>query len=98
MSRFKKKLINDEFVHTWEEYDMIEAQYLLEDSFLDSREREVVSYIQSLPTFERVVFILYAEYKSLRKVADETTVKKDLIRETIAKIRADIILKFYIDY
>lgn len=86
----KAREINEEFIHTWETMDKIEEQYVTEDCSLSKQCRDIVEYLNRLPAFDRQVFYLYAEYGSYRKVATETTVNKDIIAQTVNRIKKDV--------
>lgn len=82
----KNRIFNAKLKHTWENYQKIEEQY-------DSISKEltnVFGYIERLPTFNKQVWIMYCEYNSLRKVADETNCNKNIIDSIVKKIKEDL--------
>lgn len=96
-----KKTTNNRMVHstlinTWETYDNIEKQYIDSDNDLCEESRKIMNYINGLEEFNKKVFILYTEYNSYRKVADETNRSKDVIMQIIRELQQDIKQKKYI--
>lgn len=86
----KVRTVNSNLVNTWETLDKIEAQYIDSDIEISETSASIIEYINNLDEFSRKVFYLYAEYLSYRKVAEETNVGKDIIRQTILEIKKDI--------
>lgn len=55
-----------------------------------------MAYLDTLPEFEKKVFILYTEYASYRKVGEEADVSKDTVGKIINKIKKDSRERIYI--
>lgn len=55
-----------------------------------------MAYLDTLPEFEKKVFILYTEYASYRKVGDEVGYSKDTVGKIINKIKVDAKNSIYI--
>lgn len=88
-----KKYINKELTNTWESLKMIEQQYLDDlrlDKFLTERNTNIIKYILTLPIYEKTIMILYMEYESIRKVAEETTLSYFSIYKIINKIKEEV--------
>lgn len=82
--------------NTWETYDKIEEQYTSIDSRLSNASKQFIAYLDTLPEFEKKVFILYTELNSYRKVGEEVGFGKDMVGKIINKIKTDAKNKFYI--
>lgn len=88
--------IDSELKHTWETYEKIEEQYTSIDARLSDESKQLIAYLDTLPEFEKKVFILYTEYASYRKVGEEVGFGKDTVGKIINKIKVDAKDKFYI--
>lgn len=88
--------INMKLKHTWESYDKIEEQYTAIDSRLSDESKQLMAYLDTLPEFEKQIFILYTEYASYRKVGEEADVSKDTVGKIINKIKKDSRERIYI--
>lgn len=88
--------INSELKNTWESYDKIEEQYTAIDSRLSDESKQLMAYLDTLPKFEKQVFILYTEYSSYRKVGEEADVSKDTVGKIVNKIKKDSRERIYI--
>lgn len=82
----KERFINEILTYTWECYDKIEEQYI-EDNF---EYNYLIDYLLTLNKFDRMVFILYCEYNSIQKVANETNIGKNIIHLKINEIKEEL--------
>ena len=83
----KIRLFNDKLINTWETYQKVEEQFIE----VNEKYKNTMEYLNSIEEFDKKVFIMFAEYNSLRKVSDETNVNKNIINEIITKIRQDLV-------
>ena len=79
------KLIKDTLTNTHENLDDLYAQYY--DSEMSYRAEKALWVINTLPKFEQDCFYLYAEYCSFRKVAEETNVSHQTVKNIIDAIK-----------
>ena len=96
MSTLNIKYKNMQLKNTWETYEKIEEQYTSIDSRLSNSSKQFMAYLDTLPEFEKKVFILYTELASYRKVGEEVGFGKDMVGKIINKIKKDAKDKFYI--
>lgn len=83
------KVIKDTLTNTHENLDDLYAQYY--DSEMSYRAEKVLFVINNkLTKFEQDCFYLYAEYCSFRKVAEETNVTHQTIKNTIDLIKQKV--------
>lgn len=82
----KNRIFNEKLKNSWETYQKIEEQF----DELKNKYQITINYINSLNEFDKKVWIMYCEYNSLRKVADETNVNKNIIDQIIKKIKLDL--------
>jgi len=83
------KSINSPLKWTWETIEDLRKEY--EDELNDSRLVFFQSYFKKMDPFERDILVLYSEYGSLRKVADETNFSYGNIAIIISCIKQDIL-------
>ena len=88
--------INMKLKNTWETYEKIEEQYTAIDSRLSDSSKQLMAYLDTLPEFEKKVFILYTELASYRKVGEEVGYSKDTVGKIINKIKVDAKNEIYI--
>ncbi len=83
------KCINSPLKWTWESIEDLRKEY--ESELVDSRLESFHTYFKNMDTFERDILVLYSEYGSLRKVADETNFSYGNIAIIISCIKQDIL-------
>lgn len=86
-----RKEIKPELINTYHTIEMLRADYELEMfKFTDDRLNKFKDYYYSMNEFERDIMILYAEYDSYRKVADETYCSHQTVKLILSIIRQEI--------
>lgn len=89
-----KNKINAELIHSEETYLMIEQQYIDDlrlGNIKNSRNEKILNYILGLDEFKKGILILYFEYNSYRKVADETNVSYYKVFNDIKKLKKELL-------
>lgn len=85
------KTIKNPLINTWESLENLEKDYYLEVvNFTDNRLNKFEEYYKNMDSFERAILVLYAEYKSYRKVAEETEYSHQTIKLILNCIKQDI--------
>ena len=85
------KEIKNPLINTWESLKDLEKDYYLEVvNFKDNRLNKFEEYYKNMDSFERAILVLYAEYKSYRKVAEETEHSHQTIKLILNCIKQDI--------
>ena len=88
----KEKIINEKLKYTHHTLTKIEEEYV--EPTASERQIKILDIIKSnFADFEYKVFLLYIEYDSIRKVADETNVKRGTINDIIIKIKNKVRLE-----
>ena len=88
----KEKTINNKLKNTHHTLAKIEEQFY--EPTASERQIEILDIIKSNFTdFEYKVFLLQLEYNNIRRVADETNVKKGTINDIIIKIKNKVRLE-----
>ena len=90
---YKKKNISLVLTRSNESLDSIIAGYYDGLDVNDERTETVLFILSSINEFDRCIFILYCEYNSLRKVAEQTNVGYGTIHNIVKKVRETIINK-----
>ena len=90
---YKTKNISLVLSKSSESLDSIIAGYYDELDVNDERTETILSILSSINEFDRCIFILYCEYNSLRKVAEQTNVGYGTIHNIVKKVRETIINK-----
>ena len=90
---YKTKNISLVLSNSSESLDSIIAGYYDELDVNDERTETILSILSSINEFDRCIFILYCEYNSLRKVAEQTNVGYGTIHNIVKKVRETIINK-----
>lgn len=83
-----RREIKPVLINTWESIEMLRAQY--EEQFNDERLEKIRNYYNNMNSYERDILVLYSEYNSYRKVAEETYCSYKTIQLIISCIRQDI--------
>ena len=90
---YKTKNISLVLSNSSESLDSIIAGYYDELDVNDERTETILSILSSINEFDRCIFILYCEYNSLRKVAEQTNVGYGTIHNIVKRVRETIINK-----
>lgn len=83
------KKIRPQLTNTWETIEMLRAQYeslAIKNDKLD----KFYIYYKAMNDFERDILVLYAEYGSYRKVAEETYCSHSMVSLIMDIIRREI--------
>lgn len=89
----KEPKINEVLVNTWESIKMLEQQYidsLTESDFEHPKTRKIINFVLGLGDYQKTILILFMEYGSYRKVAEETNVSHLKIFKDIKKLKKQI--------
>ena len=86
---YKKKNINFN-LNNGESIDIITAGYYDGLDVVDNRTESILNILSTVDEFDRVIFILYCEYNSLRKVAEQTNVGYGTIHNIVKAVREKI--------
>lgn len=87
-----KKVINNPLINTWETLDKLREDYFNEiNKFTNPAFQDKFrQYFLNMDKFERDILVLYAEYDSYRKVAEEVGCSHQTIKLILMVIRQDI--------
>lgn len=86
-----KRRYNLPFIYTIDTPEKLLEQYTLEMvNFENIKMVKVVNYILTLDDFDRIVYLLYIDYKSYRKVAQETNREYKIIYTIVTNINKDL--------
>lgn len=86
-----KKEIRPVLVNTYHTMEKLREDYQNEMyKFNDGRLLKFQKYYDNMNSFERDILILYAEYDSYRKVADETYCSHQMVKLILSIIRNEI--------
>ena len=86
-----RREIKPELKHTWETLGKLVEGY--QDALLKSTNPDmeiILEYFLNMNEYERYILVLYSEYESYRKVADETYCSHQMIKLIMSVIRQDI--------
>lgn len=83
-----KKEIRYPLNNTWEELEKITEQYA--EQFNHPKFEKFNEYFMNMDVFERSILVLYAEYDSYRKVAEETYCSYGTVKLIMSCIRNEM--------
>lgn len=89
----EKGKINEILTNTWESIEMLQQQYidsLTESDFEHPKTRKIINFVLDLGDYHKTIMILFMEYASYRKVAEETNVSHLKIFKDIKKLKKQI--------
>lgn len=86
---YKKKNIHFH-LNNGESLDIITAGYYDGLDIIDERTDNILNILSTVDEFDRVIFILYCEYNSLRKVAEQTNVGYGTVNNIVKAVREKI--------
>lgn len=83
------KMIRPQLTNTWETIEMLRVQYK-SLAFKNDKLDKFHTYYKNMNEFERDILVLYAEYGSYRKVAEETYCSHSMVSLIMDIIRREI--------
>lgn len=85
------KQINDKLSNTHHPIEMIEQQYVDDLNIFDIKLKKYIKHILSLDDYYKNIMLLFMEYGSYRKVAEETNVSHVTMTKDIKKIKNELL-------